>query len=194
MPSTLTHAAFGLISKNVTIKKMSLPFWLLSTFAYPSGSGCIGFRFGITYNHFLGHRGFFHSLFFALLVGVVYAFIYLRKNQTTWKTRFLFIAYFFLLTASNGLLDIFTNGGMGVALLSPFDTTRYFFLGDRFRFHQLVLGGFFGLRGWSALKVNLYGYGCLLYLFCYYNHCSILSCQEKSSPRRLNLFIRDIYL
>jgi inner membrane protein len=35
--------------------------------------------------------------------------------------------YFFLATASHGLLDALTNGGLGVAFLSPFDTTRYFF-------------------------------------------------------------------
>ena len=36
-------------------------------------------------------------------------------------------AYFFIITASNGLLDAMTNGGLGVAFFSPFDTTRYFF-------------------------------------------------------------------
>lgn len=32
-----------------------------------------------------------------------------------------------LATASHGALDAFTNGGLGVAFFSPFDTTRYFF-------------------------------------------------------------------
>ncbi|NIM12838.1 MAG: hypothetical protein GTO45_29905 [Candidatus Aminicenantes bacterium] len=31
-----------------------------------------------------------------------------------------------MLTASHGVLDAFTNGGLGIALLSPFDTTRHF--------------------------------------------------------------------
>ena len=35
--------------------------------------------------------------------------------------------YFFFCTASHGLLDAMTNGGLGVAFFSPFDTTRYFF-------------------------------------------------------------------
>ena len=35
--------------------------------------------------------------------------------------------YFFLSAASHGLLDALTDGGLGVALFSPFDTTRYFF-------------------------------------------------------------------
>jgi inner membrane protein len=30
-------------------------------------------------------------------------------------------------TASHGILDAFTNGGLGVAFFAPFDKTRYFF-------------------------------------------------------------------
>ncbi|MHC4444672.1 MAG: hypothetical protein ACYTF1_17650 [Planctomycetota bacterium] len=32
-----------------------------------------------------------------------------------------------MITASHGLLYALTDGGLGIALLSPFDTTRYFF-------------------------------------------------------------------
>jgi inner membrane protein len=35
--------------------------------------------------------------------------------------------YFFLCTVSHGVLDAMTDGGLGVAFFSPFDTTRYFF-------------------------------------------------------------------
>lgn len=37
------------------------------------------------------------------------------------------MAYLFLASASHGILDGFTNGGLGVAYFSPFDPTRYFF-------------------------------------------------------------------
>ena len=56
----------------------------------------------------------------------------------------------FLSTISHGVLDALTNGGLGVALLSPFDTGRIFFpirpilvspIGFRF----------FGPRGWMVL-------------------------------------------
>src|SRR5215831_7502105 len=40
--------------------------------------------------------------------------------------RFALFAYLFLATASHGVLDAMTNGGLGVAFFSPFDTTRYF--------------------------------------------------------------------
>jgi inner membrane protein len=35
--------------------------------------------------------------------------------------------YFLLSEASHGVLDAMTDGGLGVAFFSPFDTTRYFF-------------------------------------------------------------------
>jgi len=31
------------------------------------------------------------------------------------------------ITATHGLLDALTSGGLGIALLAPFDNTRYFF-------------------------------------------------------------------
>ena len=35
--------------------------------------------------------------------------------------------FLFLAIASHGLLDAFTDGGLGVAFFAPFDSTRYFF-------------------------------------------------------------------
>jgi inner membrane protein len=34
--------------------------------------------------------------------------------------------YVAVAAASHGVLDAFTNGGLGIALLAPFDNTRYF--------------------------------------------------------------------
>jgi inner membrane protein len=41
-----------------------------------------------------------------------------RRNRPSFK---------YWAAASHGLLDAVTNGGLGVAFLSPFDTTRHFF-------------------------------------------------------------------
>ena len=41
-------------------------------------------------------------------------------------SRTALFAYLFLTTASHGLLDAMTNGGLGVAFFSPFDNSRYF--------------------------------------------------------------------
>ena len=86
----------------------------------------IGFRFGVRYGAFLGHRGFFHSPFFALTVSVLCVavlFRHLRPFSAGWWKH---LALFFLLGASHGLFDAATDGGLGVALLAPFDNTRHF--------------------------------------------------------------------
>ena len=111
-----------------------------------------GFGYGVSYEHFFGHRGFFHSVFFAMFAGVVCAIIYLWNCNASLKRKWLFSVYFFLLTASNGILDAFTNGGLGVALLSPFDNTRYFWPWRPIHVSPIGLGTFFSKYGIIALK------------------------------------------
>jgi inner membrane protein len=87
----------------------------------------IGFLSGVPHDHFFGHRGFFHSLLFGLVVSIAatrFMFSRAKKVSGGWVP---YLAFFFLLSASHGLLDALSNGSVGVALLSPFDTTRYFF-------------------------------------------------------------------
>ena len=85
----------------------------------------IGFPLGIQYGDMWGHRGLTHSVMFAaLLAGILVAVWYRAKPAAAMTGLFL---YFFLCTASHGVLDAMTNGGLGVAFFSPFDTTRYFF-------------------------------------------------------------------
>ena len=85
----------------------------------------IGLYIGIQYGDVWGHRGMTHSIVFAaLLAGSLVGVWYRGKPAAIMTGLFL---YFFLCTASHGVLDAMTNGGLGVAFFSPFDTTRYFF-------------------------------------------------------------------
>ena len=85
----------------------------------------VGFSYGIHYGDLWGHRGLTHSLVFAaLLSGALVAAWYRQRDA---RVKAILCLYFFLAAASHGLLDALTNGGLGVAFLSPFDTTRYFF-------------------------------------------------------------------
>ena len=85
----------------------------------------IGLPLGIQYGDLWGHRGMTHSvLFAALLAGMLVTLWYRGKPAIVMAGLFF---YFFLCTASHGVLDALTNGGLGVAFFSPFDSTRYFF-------------------------------------------------------------------
>jgi inner membrane protein len=82
----------------------------------------IGFRFGIEYASDFGHRGFTHSLMFAAMFALAGAaawrYFHTSVNRVFW---FLFVSI-----ASHGILDCFTDGGRGVALLWPFSSERFF--------------------------------------------------------------------
>lgn len=88
-------------------------------------SDVLGFLFGVPYGDLWGHRGITHSLLFAGVFAVV-----LSYGITGWieqgHSRFSRWLYFFLVTASHGLSDAVTDGGLGVAFFAPFDATRYF--------------------------------------------------------------------
>ena len=115
------------LGKTVTDKKIPLRFWVLVVFcSVLPDADVVGFRFGIEYGDFWGHRGFFHSLFFAFILSSTVAFLTFRKTSLFSKKWWLIWVFFFGISASHGLLDVFTDGGLGIALLSPFDTTRYF--------------------------------------------------------------------
>jgi inner membrane protein len=85
----------------------------------------IGFRFGIHYGDFWGHRGITHSLLFAALLASA-ALLAAFRHASPGLGRFPMWIYFFLATASHGFLDAMTDGGLGVAFFSPFDNHRYF--------------------------------------------------------------------
>jgi len=85
----------------------------------------VGFRFGIRYGDFWGHRGFTHSLLFASILATL-ALVVGCPHPLSGLNRTWLWLYFFLATASHGFLDAMTNGGLGVAFFSPFHNTRFF--------------------------------------------------------------------
>jgi inner membrane protein len=82
----------------------------------------IGFALGVRYADPWGHRGATHSLLFALLVALLVAGVARALRGPALRTGLLAL----LAVGSHGLLDTFTDGGLGAALLWPFRETRYF--------------------------------------------------------------------
>jgi inner membrane protein len=109
----------------------------------------IGFRFGIHYGDFLGHRGFTHSFVFAGILALLLLPVAVRgaphpsRHGTVWL-------FLFLAAASHGILDAMTDGGLGAALFAPFDNTRHFFA-----FRPIAVSpigaGFFSARGLAVV-------------------------------------------
>ena len=107
----------------------------------------IGFPFGIRYGDFWGHRGFTHSLLFAALLASIVMLTGFRRAAPGLSQLPLWI-YFFLATASHGLLDAMTDGGLGVSFFAPFDNHRYFLPWTPIRVSPIGIGRF--LRGQIA--------------------------------------------
>ena len=108
----------------------------------------IGFAFGIQYEDLWGHRGMTHSLFFAGLLSAVLVALGYRQESSATKAGI--GLYLFLCTASHGVLDAMTDGGLGIAFFSPFDPTRYFFPFRPVAVSPIGIGNFFST---DALRI-----------------------------------------
>ena len=60
-----------------------------------------------------------------------------------------------LVTASHGLLDAMTNGGLGIAFFAPFDDGRYFLPWRPIEVSPIGAGAFFSEWGLRVIKSEL---------------------------------------
>jgi inner membrane protein len=82
----------------------------------------IGFALGVQYGDPWGHRGATHSLTFSAALGLAIGLAAAKFRRPAARTALLAS----IVLASHALLDTMTDGGLGCALLWPFDLTRYF--------------------------------------------------------------------
>ena len=124
MPSILTHPAVPLALAAAYGQRYVSPPLLLAGVGASilPDMDSLGLNLGIPYEATLGHRGLSHSMIFAFLVAVSAAWLY-RTLRASPSAAF---AVVFISCASHGLLDALTNGGLGVAWLSPVSNHRYF--------------------------------------------------------------------
>lgn len=158
MPTVITHSVIGLAATfGFNTRNQSIKLILLSmTCSILPDADIIGYYWlYIPSYDFLGHRGFFHSLFFAVVVSVLVVYLFFRKEVDFSKKWWKLVVYFFILTASHGLLDAFTNGGNGIALLSPISNDRYFFPWTPIEVSPLGIKALFSKRGLEVLISEL---------------------------------------
>ena len=75
----------------------------------------VAFKIGIPYSHPLGHRGFTHSLLYAVLQGYACAWIAQQYFRVPGRDWIRLGAVLSLATATHGLIDAMTDGGLGIA-------------------------------------------------------------------------------
>jgi inner membrane protein len=111
----------------------------------------IAFTFGIPYESPWGHRGFTHSLVFALCLASFLALFHRQFSSKPWVTFWLC----FLSCSSHALLDAMTNGGLGVALYWPFSLKRIFLPFRPIQVSPIGVGSFFTEKGLSVISSEL---------------------------------------
>ena len=128
MPTIIGHSAAAIAISGAVNKKFSLKILLLSLIcSFIPDADFISFVHNIEYNSLFGHRGFSHSILFAIFLGFIITFGFFPKLKVKSKEFFTLFLTFFLVTISHSFLDMLANGGYGVALFSPFSNTRFFF-------------------------------------------------------------------
>lgn len=151
MPTIFTHPAvplaLGLTAARQTISRRLL--WAGVICSVIPDLDVIAFQFDIPYGHGFGHRGFTHSIVFALLLGL----LAVAMRRTLKARAAIAFAFVFICTLSHGVLDAMTTGGLGVAFLWPYEQ-RYFL---PWQFIQVSPIGFsfFSPWGLAVLRAEL---------------------------------------
>ena len=116
--------AMARASQGPTVSSRSIASSMLlwSALSFLPDADVLGFRLGVPYADPWGHRGATHSLVFAIGLGLLVGALAAVARGGFVRTA----VFASLVVASHGILDALTDGGLGCALLWPFDSTRYF--------------------------------------------------------------------
>jgi len=151
MPTVFAHALTGsaiavLLPRLAHRRRLVIA---LAAVAVLPDADVLGFWLGIPYEHALGHRGFSHSILFAVLVGCAMPWL-LHRCEPPRVKLWLAVGYA-LATASHGIQDAMTDGGLGIGFWLPFSEARSFLPFRPVLTSSLNPAHALGLRGFQVL-------------------------------------------
>jgi len=123
--------------------------WLAAVLAVLPDADVLMHAF-VRYSHPFGHRGAFHSLAFYALVTLAFCIPAATRRHAARIAPCLLLAM-----ASHSVLDMMTNGGLGIALLWPLTDERWFLPWRPIPVSPLSVSDFFGAWGVRVLKFEL---------------------------------------
>ncbi len=157
MASAFTHAYVALPLIGVagpSLSRGQLACLLVSASILPD-LDVLGFAMGIDYGHPLGHRGLSHSLVFAVAVAALVVLALRSRAPMTPTAQWRLFAAITLSCASHGVLDAFTDAGLGIGFLIPFSSERFFFPWRPISTSPLHPRAFFSAQGLEILAVEI---------------------------------------
>lgn len=157
MPSAISHLIAGSSAGYAFYRgEKGFRFWIsLLLLSLIPDLDVLAFQLGIAYSHPLGHRGFFHSLTFALMLGIAFALLLRRGHRGASRDIGRLALAFSIVASLHPLLDAMTNGGLGIGLFIPFDNQRYFLPWTPIVVSPLGIIPFFSEWGLEVLKSEL---------------------------------------
>jgi inner membrane protein len=156
MPSLLGHLAPAL-ALAPAFAGPGVPrrlFWLGALGAMAPDLDVIAFALGVPYASPLGHRGLWHSLPFAAFAAACLTALAFPRALPALPRKRAWL-YLFLAIGSHGVLDMATDGGLGVALFAPFDERRLFLPFRPIAVSPLGASAFLSARGLTVLESEL---------------------------------------
>ena len=149
MASILGHTVVGYtIAKVGGVRLNNKVLWIATALAFFPDADIILHNMGVSYDSVWGHRGFSHSLTFALVLGILFSLPF--KNHR-WQIALIFG----LSMASHGVLDAMTTGGRGIAFFWPWENARYFLSWRFIKVSPMSLIRFISDWGWQVIKSEL---------------------------------------
>jgi inner membrane protein len=150
MPSIVSHPAVAIAVKMIGGRQWASNrlFAAAIIASILPDADAIGFGLHIPYGNILGHRGFSHSIVFALAISLLGMLLASRLRAN----RIQVFLVLFVSIISHGVLDAMTNGGLGTAFFSPFSNERFFFPWHPIQVAPLNIGRFIGRRGLDVLR------------------------------------------
>ncbi len=159
MSSAITHIVFGgaigssagsLLGQD----RRALTLWGFCL-GFAPDLDIIGFAYGVPYESFFGHRGFFHAPFLGLLLASVVLALVWRVTQDSRRAvawAFATVAAF----ASHAVLDALTTGGAGVMMFYPLSEERFFFDWRPIPVSPIGIRAFLTERGLRVMRVEVF--------------------------------------
>ena len=157
MASIFSHA---FVAYGVNNTFMEHPYWKRCVFfsvvlSILPDADVIGFLIGVPYESPWGHRGATHSIVFSMMMAAFVTALFFR-DYFRFKAKLLAVFTILSLSAiSHGVLDAFTNGGLGVAFFWPFDNSRYFFPYHPVQVSPIGISAFFSEYGLKVILSEL---------------------------------------
>ncbi|WP_053978456.1 metal-dependent hydrolase [Mangrovimonas xylaniphaga] len=154
MASLFGHGMLAFTIGKVASKKVSKSLIFLAVLsAIIPDADVLGFILGVPYESPWGHRGFTHSIVFAIIWTMFLTLAFGKKQKPIYAIVIL------LSTLSHGVLDALTTGGKGVGFFIPFNNHRYFFSWKVIQVSPIGVERFFSEWGAKVIMSEL------LYIF-----------------------------